>query len=93
MLKSVRLGPQDAILVNDHTYGAIVFACESVCARNGCRLVSAAIRLPLAPNDPVLTAREIVDTFELAFKQNPDIRVAVFGIRAARRGNNWIYSV
>ena len=80
MLKSVRLGQQDAILVNDHTYGAVVYACESVCARTGCRLVSASIRQPRAEGDKTLTADEIVDAFEREFNAHPEIRIAVFGM-------------
>lgn len=80
VLKSVRLGSQDAILVNDHTYSSVVYACESVCDRNGCRLASASVRQPRADGDQILTADEIVDAFERQFDANPDIRIAVFGI-------------
>lgn len=80
ILKSVRLGPQDAILVNDHTYGAVVYACESVCSRTGCHLVSASIRQPRALGDKKLTADEIVEAFEYQFNAHPEIRIAVFGM-------------
>lgn len=83
VLKSVRLGTDTAILVNDHTYGAVVYACESVCARTGSRLVSANIRQPREPGDKTLTADEIVETFERVFAANPDIRIALFGMITA----------
>lgn len=80
VLKNVRLGPGEAILVSDHSYGGAVYACESVCARVGCRLVSAHIRLPRAPTDAALTADEIVSAFEQALVDNPDVRLVVIGM-------------
>ena len=80
VLKNVRLGPGDAIFLTDHLYGGVVYACESVCARAGCRLVTAHIRLPRSPSDATLTADEIVDDFEQAFVANPDVRLAVIDV-------------
>lgn len=77
------LGTDTAILVTDHTYGAVVYACESVCARTGSRLVSASIRQPREPGDKSLTPEEIVETFERVFAANPDIRIALFGMITA----------
>ena len=81
MLKNVRLGPGDAILLTNHSYIPVVNACESVCARAGCRLVTAHIRLPRSPFDAMLTADEIVNAFEQAFIDNSDVRLAVIGMK------------
>lgn len=68
VLRSVPLGPGDALLVTDHAYGACRNALEDVAARAGARVVIAPVPFPLSDPGEAVEAvlRSVVPATRLA---------------------------
>lgn len=56
VLRSLDLGPDDELLITDHTYPAVRNAVRFVCARAGARLVEARLPFPAESNEQIVTA-------------------------------------
>jgi len=69
VLRSLSLGPGDAILTTNHTYAAVRKTLDFVSQRTGCAVVVAQVPWPLDD------LQQLVDAVERAWR--PDVRVAV----------------
>jgi isopenicillin-N epimerase len=72
VLRSLRLGPGDEVLINDHIYPAVRNVARHVCAQSGATLVEAILPFPVTEPGAVVAA--------LAAKLSDRTRVAVIDL-------------
>ena len=71
VVRSIGLTPKDAVLITNHTYGAVKNIVDYYTSKAGAKMVT--LQIPF----PIQSEQEICDLYNKVLAENPDIKLAI----------------